>query len=51
LTTSDVSRVEQIHDNCKALKLIPKLTPEILDEIDGVLGNKPKATPSFGRRR
>ena len=45
------SRPQQVHDNCKALKLIPKLTPEVMQEIDAVLGNKPKATPSFGRRR
>jgi aryl-alcohol dehydrogenase-like predicted oxidoreductase len=45
------SKPGQIHDNCKAVKLIPKLTPEVMEEIDGVLGNKPKATPSFGRRR
>ncbi|KAF9699877.1 hypothetical protein EKO04_002585 [Ascochyta lentis] len=35
------SKVEQIHDNCAALKLLPKLTPEIMEEIEGILGNKP----------
>ncbi|KAF2204170.1 voltage-gated potassium channel subunit beta-1 channel subunit beta-1 [Delitschia confertaspora ATCC 74209] len=37
------SKVEQVHDNCKALKLLPKLTPEIMAEIEDVLQNKPKA--------
>ncbi|KAJ4382689.1 hypothetical protein N0V86_001911 [Didymella sp. IMI 355093] len=35
------SKVEQIHDNCAALKLLPKLTPEVMEEIEGILGNKP----------
>src|ERR1700742_4858605 len=37
------TKVEQIHDNCKALKLIDKLTPEVMEEIEQILGNKPKA--------
>ncbi len=35
------SKVEQVHKSVKALDLIPKLTGEIMDEIDEVLGNKP----------
>ena len=35
------SRPEQIYDSVKALAVIEKLTPEILKEIDGILGNKP----------
>lgn len=35
------SKVQQIHDNCDALKLLPKLTPEVMEEIEGILGNKP----------
>ena len=35
------SKVEQIHDNIGALKLLPKLTPEVMEEIEGILGNKP----------
>ncbi|KAH6638076.1 voltage-gated potassium channel subunit beta-1 channel subunit beta-1 [Boeremia exigua] len=35
------SKVQQVHDNCAALKLLPKLTPEIMEEIEGILGNKP----------
>jgi aryl-alcohol dehydrogenase-like predicted oxidoreductase len=45
------SKVEQIVDNCKALKLLEKLTPEVMEEIEGVLGNKPKPPSSFGRSR
>jgi aryl-alcohol dehydrogenase-like predicted oxidoreductase len=45
------TKVEQIHDNCKAIKLLEKLTPEIMEEIEGILGNKPKPTPTFGRSR
>lgn len=44
-TTSTVilgaSKPEQVVENLKALDVIPKLTPEILDEIDEILGNKP----------
>lgn len=35
------SKVQQVHDNCAALKLLPKLTPEVMAEIEGILGNKP----------
>jgi aryl-alcohol dehydrogenase-like predicted oxidoreductase len=45
------TKVEQIHDNCKAIKLLEKLTPEVMEEIEGILQNKPKPTPSFGRVR
>lgn len=45
------SKVSQIEDNCKALDLLPKMTPEIMEEIEGVLGNKPKSPPTLGRNR
>lgn len=35
------SKPEQVSDNCAALKLLPKLTPEVMDEIESILGNKP----------
>ena len=35
------SKVQQVHDNCAALKLLPKLTSEVMEEIEGILGNKP----------
>jgi aryl-alcohol dehydrogenase-like predicted oxidoreductase len=37
------SKVEQVHEAVRSLELLPKLTPEIMDEIDKVLGNKPEA--------
>jgi len=45
------TKVEQIHDNCKALKLLPKLTPELMKEIEAVLDNTPKKPSTFGRDR
>lgn len=35
------SSVEQVHENIRALGAVAKLTPEIMDEIDLILGNKP----------
>ena len=45
------TKVEQIIDNCGALKILPKLTPEVMEEIEGILGNKPAPPPNFGRSR
>jgi aryl-alcohol dehydrogenase-like predicted oxidoreductase len=45
------TKVEQIHDNVLALKLLPKLTPEIMEEIEEILQNKPAPAPSYGRSR
>lgn len=36
------SRAAQVTENMKALEVAPKLTPEILDAIEGVLENKPE---------
>lgn len=35
------SKPEQVVENLKALDVIPKLTPEILDKIEEILKNKP----------
>ena len=35
------SKPEQIVDNLKALEVIPKLTPEMLERIEAILDNKP----------
>jgi len=35
------SRPEQVWDSVRALELLPKLTEEVMKEIDDVLGNKP----------
>jgi len=36
------SRPEQIYDSVKSLAVVEKLTPEIMEEIEGILGNKPE---------
>jgi len=35
------SRVEQVRENMKALDVVEKLTPDVMDRIEQVLGNKP----------
>lgn len=35
------SKPEQVVDNLKAIDVIPKLTPEILEKIEKILDNKP----------
>jgi len=45
------SKVEQIHDNVKALDLLEKLTPEVMQEIEEIVANKPKQPGTFGRSR
>jgi aryl-alcohol dehydrogenase-like predicted oxidoreductase len=37
------SKPEQVLDNLKALDVIPKLTPEIMDKIEAILENQPAA--------
>ena len=32
------SRPEQVVENCNALKVLDKLTPEVLKEIDDIVG-------------
>ena len=36
------SRVEQVHENMKALEVVEKMTPEVMARIEDVLGNKPQ---------
>jgi aryl-alcohol dehydrogenase-like predicted oxidoreductase len=36
------TKPEQVKDNCGALKLLEKLTPELMEEIEKILDNKPK---------
>lgn len=35
------SRVEQVHENMKALEIAPKLSSDVLTQIEGILKNKP----------
>ncbi|KAI0649001.1 Aldo/keto reductase [Trametes meyenii] len=43
------SRPEQVLDNLKALEVIPKLTPEVLEKIEKIVDNKPSVWPTYGR--
>ncbi|TFK45420.1 Aldo/keto reductase [Heliocybe sulcata] len=43
------SKPEQVIDNLKAIEVIPKLTPEVMEEIEGILGNKPDPYLTYGR--
>lgn len=36
------SRVDQIHDNMKALDVVEQLTPEVMERIEAILDNKPQ---------
>ena len=45
------TKVEQIVDNCKAIKLLEKLDDKTMQEIEGILDNKPAAVPTYGRSR
>ncbi len=36
------SRPEQVHQNMKALEVAGKLTPDVMEKMDEVLGNKPR---------
>lgn len=45
------TKVEQLKENLKALEFIDRLTPEVLEEIEEVLQNKPKPVNTFGRDR
>ncbi|KIW25587.1 uncharacterized protein PV07_08753 [Cladophialophora immunda] len=45
------TKVEQIVDNCKALKLLEKLDDKTIEEIEEILDNKPAAPASSGRSR
>jgi len=43
------TKEHQIEENLNALAVAKKLTPEIMKEIDGILGNKPKPQSNPGR--
>ncbi|KAF9528126.1 voltage-gated potassium channel beta-2 subunit [Crepidotus variabilis] len=43
------SNPKQLLENLKALEVIPKLTPQILEKIEKILNNKPAGYDSFGR--
>merc|ERR1712070_1248585 len=45
------TKVAQIEDNCKAITVLDKLTPELMEEIEKILDNKPAEAPTFNRKR
>jgi aryl-alcohol dehydrogenase-like predicted oxidoreductase len=36
------TRVEHVHDNVKAIEVPARLTPEVLERIESILGNNPR---------
>ena len=45
------TKPHQIDDNVAALKMLPRLTDDVMQEIEKVLDNKPAAPATFGRSR
>lgn len=43
------SRPEQVRENMKALDVLEKLTPDVMERIEGVLDNRPEPAPTYGR--
>ena len=43
------SRPAQVEENLTALQFVSKLTPEVLAEIDAVMGTKPGQPQDVGR--
>jgi aryl-alcohol dehydrogenase-like predicted oxidoreductase len=41
------SRAEQVTENMKALEVVPKLTPEVMERIEGILKNKPEGEERY----
>jgi len=41
------SKKEQFFENMKAFDIVPKLTPDVMDRIDKLFGNKPSAEKNF----
>ena len=43
------TKPEQIKENVGALKVYPKLTPDVMEKIEKILDNKPGLPPSYMR--
>jgi len=46
-TITGASRVEQVIDNMKAIDIVEKITPDVMEKIEEILNNKPPAPPTF----
>ncbi|KAF7327161.1 Voltage-gated potassium channel beta-2 subunit [Mycena kentingensis (nom. inval.)] len=44
-----VTSPQQLLQNLEALKVLPLITDKHLEDIEGILGNKPEAFPTYGR--
>jgi len=43
------SRPEQVTENMKAIDVVGKLTEQVMEQIEAILGNKPQPEPDFRR--
>jgi voltage-dependent potassium channel beta subunit len=41
------SRAEQVNENMKALDVVARLTPDVMERIEEILNNRPPATPDY----
>jgi aryl-alcohol dehydrogenase-like predicted oxidoreductase len=41
------SRVEQVQENMKAIEVFENLTPDIIESIEEIVGNKPEPEPDW----
>jgi len=39
----------QLEDNLKAVEIVPKLTSEIMEKIEGIIKSKPEPASTYGR--
>ena len=39
----------QLEDNLKAIEIVPKLTSEIMEKIEGIIKSKPESASTYGR--
>jgi voltage-dependent potassium channel beta subunit len=46
-TITGASRVEQVVENMKTIDFVEKLTPDVMEQIETILDNKPPAPPTF----
>ncbi|KAK4051352.1 hypothetical protein OIV83_002836 [Microbotryomycetes sp. JL201] len=45
------TKPHQLEENLKALDVVPKMTDDIMKEIEDILGNKPQPPPTYNRKR
>ncbi|KAK4057185.1 hypothetical protein OIO90_001680 [Microbotryomycetes sp. JL221] len=45
------TKPEQLEENLKALEVVPKLTDDVMEQIEKILDNKPTPAPTYNRKR